>query len=291
MSEYNESFSKLDDAMAGIDRAALNVYAQPEHHGVSPSIEQRTPSLPSSSDSDEQQTKTKGLANVRRLSGKVKSRVKTKTTKIFQSSKDTQVQQHQTARVLAPAPSTENDDDRLFDPVPEHKGPKAKDLLHHPMDTVQSVMHGASGEKMAAVMDNQSMAHGADVNLVRAHDKVSSADDEENRHLAIRELQDLKKARQDTYVRWTMDRHVLKVRRIPPGGLPRPQKKDFTVADQKGIAQVQWARYGQHVRHAFNSAYSIPSYPVRTLKRLKRILNKLSACAVLRSAIRRPIHR
>ena len=258
--------------MAGIDRATFNDYAEAEHQAEAPLQQQHTTSLSNSSDSDGQQvsshSRSKGLANVRRFSEKLKSRAKRKTTNIFQSPKQSQVRQHQIAPILAPAPSSENDDDRLFNAVPEHTGPQAKDLFHHPVDTVQSVMHGASGEKMASVMDNQSIAHGADVNLVRAHDKVGSTDDGEDRHLAIRELQELKKARQDTYVRWTMDRHVLKVRRMPPHDSPRPQKKDFTVPNQNGLAQIQWAQYGQHVRYAFNSANSTSSCSLRNLKRL-----------------------
>ena len=131
--------------------------------------------------------------------------------------------------------------------MPEHTGPNVKDLLHNPVDTVSSLVSGASGAKVADVMDNQVIAHGADVNLVRVYDSVSDASNKEERHSALEQLEDLKKARQDQYVRWTMDRHVLKVRRIPPFNLQRPQKKDFKMGDQKEEGQINWALYSQHV--------------------------------------------
>ena len=101
---------------------------------------------------------------------------------------------------------------------------------------------------MADVVDSQVIAHGANVNLVRVYDKAADTDNKDERQLALKEWEDLKNARQDRYVRWTMDRHVLKVRRIPPLNLQRPQKKDFRIRDQKEEDQISWAIYGEHVR-------------------------------------------
>lgn len=102
---------------------------------------------------------------------------------------------------------------------------------------------------MADVVDSQVIALGANVNLVRVYDKAADTDNKDERQLALKELEDLKKARQGQYVRWTIDRHVLKVRRIPPLNLQRPQKKDFRIRDQKEEDQINWAMYGEHVRN------------------------------------------
>lgn len=243
-----------EQASTGLDRAAYNVYDEADRHLVEPIQEQHQDLKTDSSDADDDHDPTnaspRSFARVRRVSEKVRTKAKEKTNKMLHPSA-----RHYTsnkplpAPALAPAPATTADDDRLYNPLPEHKGPQAKDLLHHPVDTVSSVLHGASGAKMAAVMDNQTIAHGADVNLVRAHDKVTSAENEEEKRSAVDELEELKKARQDTYVRWTMDRHVLKVRRIPPLELPRPKKKDYTVGEQEGKGPVNWASYGQDVGH------------------------------------------
>lgn len=50
---------------------------------------------------------------------------------------------------------------------------------------------------MADVVDSQVIAHGANVNLVRVYDKAADTDNKDERQLALKELEDLKKARQD----------------------------------------------------------------------------------------------
>ncbi len=64
-------------------------------------------------------------------------------------------------------------------------------------------------------MDNQVVAHGANVRLVRAYDELVNAESEKDKINATNHLEELEKARQDSFVRWTMDRHVLKVSRVP----------------------------------------------------------------------------
>ena len=259
-----KSASFEECASSGLDRASFNVYDKADHHIIAP-LQEHVHS-PGSSDSDdddngedqeENASNSRSFANVRRVSAKVRSKVKTKTHKILHTSHEHHASQSPTAPPLAPAATHDGDDDRLFNPVPEHKGPQIKDLLHSPVETVSSILHGASGAKMAAVMDNQVIAHGANVNMVRAYDKVTDAHDQEDKESALGELEDLKKTRQDQYVRWTMDRHVLKVRRIPPLNIQRPQMKDFRISDQKQAGQVDWATYGQHVRTFFSRQYTL----------------------------------
>lgn len=254
MSAILSKSASIEHASSGLDRASFNVYDKADRHIIAP-LQEHAPS-PGSSNSDgddidgdrgEASTSPRSFANVRRVSAKVKSKVKTKTHSILHTSHQQHAPQLPTAPTLAPGPIHDRDDDRLFHPVPEHTGPNVKDLLHSPVDTVSSLVSGASGAKMADVMDNQVIAHGADVNLVRVYDRVADASNKEERHSALEELEDLKKARQDQYVRWTMDRHVLKVRRIPPFNLQRPQKKDFKMGDQKEEGQINWAMYSQHV--------------------------------------------
>lgn len=262
MSSILGKSATIEHASSGLDRASFNVYDKADRHIIEPLKENA--SSPSSSDNDdddidgdqeEKSTSPRSFANVRRVSAKVRSKVKTKTHKILHTSHQQHAPPLPTAPALAPAPIHDGDDDRLFHPVQEHKGPNVKELLHHPVDTVSSLLSGASGAKMAAVMDNQVIAHGADVNLVRVSDKVAEANNEEEKQSALGELEDLKKTRQDQYVRWTMDRHVLKVRRIPPLNIQRPQKKDFKMGDQEE-SQVDWAMYSQHV--CISSQQSIP---------------------------------
>ena len=235
------------------DRAAFNVYEQAERQSEA-SLRQRqdsgSPDSSASSSESEQETTdhTSTLAKVRNASRRIRTKARAKSKKIIHPTSTHQPSQDPSdAPTLAPPPSTETDDDRLYHDPPEHKGIQAKDLLRNPVSTVQGALHGASGGKMAQVVDNQAITHGANVNLVRAHDKVASAQDEGAKQDAVEEVEALDKARQDTYVRWTMDRHVLKVRRIPPQDLPRPSKKDYKEKhiDVGGLGQ--WAAYRMDV--------------------------------------------
>ena len=252
----------FDHASSGLDRAAFNVYDNADRYITSP-LQKCAPTSGSSDsdtddiDEDQQETSTspRSFANVRRVSAKVRSKVKTKTHKILHNSHEQHAPALPAAPALAPPANPDGNDDRLLHPVPEDKKPQVKDVLHNPVDTVSSLLHGASHAKMADVMDNQVIAHGANVNLVRAYDQVADAGNKEEQQSALAELEDLKKARQDQYVRWTMDRHVLKVRRIPPHNLQRPQKKDFRTGDQEGEGHVNWSRYGEHVRTLQYSLY------------------------------------
>jgi len=270
----------FDHASIGLDRAAFDIYDQPERHLIDPLQQQRSGSGSDSSSSDPDGPAANprelglGLAKIRRVSEKVRSRTKAKTDKIlYPSSRSAASHKSNSAPPLAPAPSNP-DDDRLFRPVPEHKGPQIKDVLHNPVNTVQSLLHGASGAKVAETMDNQVISHGADVNLVRIYDKVAAAQNEQDKTVALDDLEDLKKARQDTYVRWTMDRHVLKVRRIPPHNVPRPKKKDYTTTKEGRSAGTNWAVYGQDVRHLLNTLTSLDSTRSYQYGKGRQLLNE-----------------
>ena len=255
MSSIASNPASVEHTSGGLDRASFNIYDNPERHIVIPLQKQASGSDSSDIDSDgsveakgEPNASSKKFANVRHVSAKVRSTVKAKTHKILHAAHDQHPPQAPPPPTMAPAAIHDGDDDRLLNPTPEDKGPQMKDLLRNPVDTVSSVLHGASGAKMADVVDNQVIAHGANVNLIHAYDKVADADNKEGQYSALGDLEDLKKERQDQYVRWTMDRHVLKVRRIPPLDLQRPQKNDFRIGHEKEGSQVNWAMYGQHVR-------------------------------------------
>ena len=267
MSTIDSNPASNEHTSLGLDRASIRIYDKADRHIITPLQKQTSGSDSSDSDGDdnieakgEPSTSPKSFANVRRVSARVRSTVKKKTHKILHAAHDQHAPQVPAAPTLAPAAIHDGDDDRLLHPLPEDKGIQVKDLLHNPVDTVSSVLHGASGAKMADVVDNQVIAHGANVNLIRAYDKVADADNREGQHSALGDLEDLKKERQDQYVRWTMDRHVLKVRRIPPLDLQRPRKNDFRIGHEKEKGQVNWAMYGQHVRVPLHIR-STPSWP------------------------------
>ena len=244
MASSGDSNAPIDNAPPGLDRATFNVYEQAERHIAA--------TLQASGWVEEADSiDSHGITS---LSKKLRAKAKTKANELLHPTRTNLTPPSlPAAPSLAPPASDIMDDDRLYNDVPEHKGLQAKDLIHNPISTVQSALHGASGAKVAQVMDNQVIAHGANVGLVRAWDKLGTAQSEKERNDAMSEIENLKKERQDSYVRWTMDRHVLKIRQDPPRTLERPRRDAYKKVDKEGRLEMQWADYGRQVRMLFTN--------------------------------------
>lgn len=234
----------------GLDRASYNVYHNPNRHLVAPlqpttSAEQSQTSAHSIDDGNP----GNGRSRLRRISKKLSENVKTTADVVFHPTYHTKEKSIDptTVPVLAPPPAEDDEDERLFHDAPEQKGPTFKEVVKHPVSTVQSALHGASGAKFAETMDNQVIAHGAGVRLVRAYDDLVNAKSDRDKNQAAVSLEQLKKARQDAFVRWTLDRHVLMVRRVPPHTTSWPNLGDFRAQGENGRKRLQWVDYGHHV--------------------------------------------
>lgn len=239
--------TSIEHLSNGLDRAAFKVYAHADRHLASPLHDKREEGVTPVSPEEHGQNKADQFSrnNLRRIS----DRVKTKTGEIFHPRHKKQKSlESTTVPTLAPPPSKAGDDDRMYNAAPEQKGPDFKEVVKHPIDTIQSAMHGASGAKFAEALDNQVLAHGAEVKIVRAYDDVKSAETEEAKTSAMDNLEDLKKERQDAFVRWTVDRHVLKVRQVPPRTISQPKRGDYNSSDKDGKKTMQWLEYGHDVR-------------------------------------------
>lgn len=151
-----------------------------------------------------------------------------------------------TAPILADAPDTASKS-RLIHDVPEKKPHTLKDFVHDPVDTVKSKVTGTGGHQVAANIAAQEVSHGREVELVRAHDRVARAKTERERVLAIKELDEMMKARQDMFVRWTMDRHVTKVRILPKHTTRLKERREFLVRRLDGTVKMDWEGYITHV--------------------------------------------
>ena len=113
---------------------------------------------------------------------------------------------------------------------------------------MKSVVAGQGGHQAASNLLAKEVSHGQEVELVKAHDEVLTASSEAVKLLAVKELGALMKARQDQYVRWTMDRHVTKVRLRPQGTVEKKKKRDFVVRMKEGKEKMDWEGYVVHVR-------------------------------------------
>lgn len=148
--------------------------------------------------------------------------------------------------VLADAPDSVSKS-RLVSDAPIKEPHTLSDVVHNPVETVKSKVTGTSGHQAAANLVTKEISHGREVELVQAHEEIAHARTDKERLLAIENVGCLVKARQDQFVRWTMDRHVTKVRILkkPPESL-KP-RGGFVIKQTDGKERMDWTSYISHV--------------------------------------------
>lgn len=121
-------------------------------------------------------------------------------------------------------------------------------LLHNPIDTIKDKISAQGSHQAAANVATVEISHGQEVELVKAQDRVEHAETNDEKITAVHERDWLVKERQNTYVRWTMDRHVTQCRPLPRDAFVR---KDRSAFEHKTIDEgtvIDWKAYGTHVR-------------------------------------------
>ncbi|KAI9820582.1 MAG: hypothetical protein M1827_004951 [Pycnora praestabilis] len=149
------------------------------------------------------------------------------------------------------------------DPPPEEPGGGAldwtkhnlKDLIHHPVDKIKSTIQDEVGQQIATNMVATEIAHGEQVKLVQAQDGVLHAETAKERALAIEKRDDLVRLRQDMFVRWTMDRHVKQVRRLPDNTTTHRGRKDFLTKNEGGTQSMDWTTYANYLVQYYSEQY------------------------------------
>ena len=116
---------------------------------------------------------------------------------------------------LAASPDAIAADARLDEGALPGPGPQGfKQLVQHPVDTIKAKTERKTNKELANNLLSPEITHAQDVELIRAQDTLDNADSEREKIQACGDLETLKKARQDLFVRWTMDRHVSKLQRL-----------------------------------------------------------------------------
>jgi hypothetical protein len=113
--------------------------------------------------------------------------------------------------------------------------------------TMKSVAHIEAGGGVVETLATKDVSHGAGVQLVRANEELADARTNDEEALASEKLALLKSVRQDSYVRWTLDRHIAKVRRLQPHPVARRTTEDFVRQSQTGKQDTERKRYGRDV--------------------------------------------
>lgn len=152
------------------------------------------------------------------------------------------------APILAPDPSVATKDDR-FDGQPPAKPslPPLKEVFQHPVQTIKTVAHIEGGSGLVEALATKDVSHEAGVQLVRANEEIAVARTESEEDLALEKLEWLKSVRQDSYVRWTLDRHVGKVGRVQQHLMTMKNKDEFSRQGENGKQEIDWKKYCHHV--------------------------------------------
>ncbi|KAL9130871.1 MAG: hypothetical protein Q9175_006917 [Cornicularia normoerica] len=159
------------------------------------------------------------------------------------------------AVTLAPFPNSAGIPTRLLDDSPKQGLGGIKDFAHQPVQTIKAKVERRTNREVAGNLATAEISHAHDVELVRAQDEIALANTEEQRLSAHQDLEGLKKARQDMFVRWTLDRHVLKIRQIERNSIPHKKRKDFIMKDISGHGKMNWTAYGGHLALLYSERY------------------------------------
>ena len=236
----------------GLQRDGVNVYNAAEDPVTTPPGNDDDQQESGSEDSDDSLDDLKSgdsSPSAARQPSKRK-RIKAKAKKFFHIGSPEAPDGGPPAPTLAPMPKGPGDDEseRLTDSKPDEPSSKEqfKEMMQNPIDTIQSMVRGDGAEKVAKSMET-AITHGADVQLVRAHDKAEDVNTKKEEKVAMQEVDKLKEARQDSFVRWTFDKHVREVKSVPAEEMSLRSRKEFVVTDERGVSEMQWREYGHHV--------------------------------------------
>lgn len=153
------------------------------------------------------------------------------------------------AKILAPLPVAVVGDERLDDKEAPSHTDKFKSFVKNPVDTVTSAIKSGGGIAVAENMITKEISHAHDVQLVQAYEEKIKAEenglDVEN---AEQKVERLMESRQDMYMRWALDRHVRKMRRLDCVELVQPEKLHIVkITDAHGVRH-EWMVREQDVR-------------------------------------------
>lgn len=180
------------------------------------------------------------LTKRERLSGKVKSLLHVRNDQTNQSANEDCI-------TLAASPTVIAGDARLDESAPPLPGPEGfKQFIQHPVDTVKAKTERKTNKEVAANLLSPEVTHAQDVELIRAKDTLDNTKSEEEKLQACHDLETLKKARQDLFVRWTMDRHVFKLKRLE--SKEERNRRNAGSHESTGDERLGWKSYGQQVR-------------------------------------------
>ncbi|KAI4284820.1 MAG: hypothetical protein L6R38_001156 [Xanthoria sp. 2 TBL-2021] len=181
------------------------------------------------------------LSKRKRLSGKLKSL-------LHVSDDQVNIASNADCVTLADSPEVIPGESRLDETTPPTPGPQGfQQLIQHPVDTLKAKTQRKTNKEVAANLLSPEVTHAQDVELIHAQDSLNNAQTESEKAKACEDLETLKKARQDLFVRWTMDRHVLKIKRLERKTTPERRHGEQDSEPIPKTGEVGWKAYSQQL--------------------------------------------
>jgi hypothetical protein len=233
----------------GIERAPLDDDPTMVSGNPHSQHEEKVKALTGKCDTSHQVTQPSPISGIRRISRSLKTKIHRRSHTHPDVSTDQRILDKTVlAPTLAPNPPVAIKEDR-FDGEPPAKPtlPPVKDFLHHPIQTLKTVAHVEGGGGVVEALATKDVSHEAGVQLVRANEELADAKTKDEEAQALERLALLKSIRQDSYVRWTLDRHIAKIGRLQLHPSTRKARHDFVRQGGNGKWETDWRSYGHHV--------------------------------------------
>ncbi|KAE8854769.1 hypothetical protein PTNB73_10418 [Pyrenophora teres f. teres] len=247
-----KQFVQMNELDIGLGRSHINSQDQIELP------KRRSTSSSSSSDFDSVQPDTQ--SSTHQLVKKVKQKKRHASVKIREAlhipkPADDVKELEPEALVLADTAAVGESESRLDDKstAPERHG--VKDMLRYPIDTVKKMGWSQGNQELADNIAVSEMPHGQEVDLVQAATTASQAQTEEEKQQAEEKLSEMLRQRQNTYVRWSLDRHVTKLRVLPRDTIKLKPRSDFATKDSQGNTTTDWKQYITHLLDYYAHQY------------------------------------
>ena len=229
----------VDESKIGLDRAKITKSAQiqlpkshsTQHRGASVHVEPDSPSSSSHNVVD----------SIKQKKHRAGSKIR-KSLHIGRASDDLDL-----AVTAIAGDNGEPSESRYVTDPPEPDKATMKDFIHDPIDTIKAKLSENSNKQFAAQITAKEVPHSDEVDLIRASEAVDAAQSETQRLLAIEDLSKLMQERQATYVRWTFDRHITKVRVLPRDRIKLKPRTNFEKYNSQEGLVIDWKAYFQHV--------------------------------------------
>jgi hypothetical protein len=248
----NEEYVAVSEGKIGLDRSVINRHDQIQ-------LVEEDQKLKKAAIPDSQSNTTKRDEYERLSLSQIRSSIKErghetvgKLKKTLHISKDSDMKDNLASSSLFGDSVTEPSSSRLVRAAPAPEKRTLKDFRHSPIDTVKSKLTGEGSHEVASSIATKEISHGQEVDLINAQDSVGRASTDGEKLSAIENLKKLVTQRQNMFVRWTVDRHITKVRVLPQDAYIRKPKSAFQTRNHQGDVSMDWKAYGHNVSDPVN---------------------------------------